>query len=129
MLLIIIHLALETIKELYSFPFSPSENEEKLSSEQPREVTVGLRVEFIECQDTLKPPPLENKTMKAASMIAVFIITFFYLLCGSLGYAAFGDSTPGNLLTDVGFYEPYWLLDLANVCIIMYLVGGYQVTS
>ncbi|MCL7049263.1 hypothetical protein MKW94_006095, partial [Papaver nudicaule] len=28
-----------------------------------------------------------------------------------------------------GFYEPYWLIDLANVFIIVHLVGGYQVYS
>jgi hypothetical protein len=65
--------------------------------------------------------------MKKASMVAIFITTFFYLCCGCFGYAAFGDATPGNLLTGFGFYEPYWLIDIANVCIIIHLVGGYQV--
>lgn len=37
------------------------------------------------------------------------------------------NQTPGNLLTGFGFYEPYWLIDLANVFIIVHLVGGYQV--
>lgn len=65
--------------------------------------------------------------MKKASMVAVFITTFFYLCCGCFGYAAFGDETPGNLLTGFGFYEPYWLIDFANICIVIHLVGGYQV--
>jgi len=65
--------------------------------------------------------------MKKASMVAIFITTFFYLCCGCFGYAAFGDATPGNLLTGFGFFEPYWLIDIANVCIIIHLVGGYQV--
>uniref|UniRef100_A0A0D3GHT0 Amino acid transporter transmembrane domain-containing protein n=1 Tax=Oryza barthii TaxID=65489 RepID=A0A0D3GHT0_9ORYZ len=47
--------------------------------------------------------------------------------CGRLGYAAFGDATPGNLLTGFGFYEPYWLVDVANACIVVHLVGGFQV--
>ncbi|KAG8094509.1 hypothetical protein GUJ93_ZPchr0012g21374 [Zizania palustris] len=34
---------------------------------------------------------------------------------------------PGNILTGFGFYEPYWLVDLANVCIVVHLVGGFQV--
>ncbi|KAI3907052.1 hypothetical protein MKX01_027953 [Papaver californicum] len=84
---------------------------------------------LLEIQDTVKSPPAENKTMKKASMIAVFITTFFYLCCGCFGYAAFGNQTPGNLLTGFGFYEPYWLIDLANVCIIVHLVGGYQVCN
>ncbi|KAI8011182.1 putative amino acid permease 7 [Camellia lanceoleosa] len=80
-------------------------------------------------KDTLKSPPLENETMKRASTIAVCITTFFYLCCGGFGYAAFGDSSPGNLLTGFGFYEPYWLIDFANACIVLHLVGGYQVFS
>ncbi|KAI3906408.1 hypothetical protein MKW92_013740 [Papaver armeniacum] len=84
---------------------------------------------LLEIQDTLRSPPAENKTMKKASMSAVFITTFFYLCCGCFGYAAFGNQTPGNLLTGFGFYEPFWLIDFANVCIIVHLVGGYQVYS
>jgi len=65
--------------------------------------------------------------MKKASMIAILITTFFYLCCACFGYAAFGNQTPGNLLTGFGFYEPYWLIDFANACIVLHLVGGYQV--
>ena len=78
-------------------------------------------------KDTLKSPPPENKTMKRASMVAIFVTTFFYLCCGCFGYAAFGNYTPGNLLTGFGFYEPYWLIDFANACIVLHLIEGYQV--
>ena len=78
-------------------------------------------------QDTLKSEPPENKTMKKASMFSVTTTTFFYLLCGCFGYAAFGENTPGNLLTGFGFYEPYWLIDFANACIVLHMVGAYQV--
>ncbi|KAI7731190.1 hypothetical protein M8C21_030261 [Ambrosia artemisiifolia] len=84
---------------------------------------------FLEIQDTLKSTPPENKVMKKASVIAILITTFFYLGCACFGYAAFGDNTPGNLLTGFGFYEPYWLIDLANACIILHLIGGYQLFS
>ncbi|KAJ8755022.1 hypothetical protein K2173_015534 [Erythroxylum novogranatense] len=82
---------------------------------------------LIEIQDTLRSPPPESETMKKASTISIFITTFFYLCCGGFGYAAFGEDTPGNLLTGFGFYEPYWLVDLANACIVLHLIGGYQV--
>ncbi|XWS09580.1 hypothetical protein CRYUN_Cryun39dG0002200 [Craigia yunnanensis] len=82
---------------------------------------------LLEIQDTLRSPPPENKTMKKASMISIFVTTFFYLCCGCFGYAAFGNNTPGNLLTGFGFYEPYWLIDFANACIVLHLVGGYQI--
>ncbi|XP_062079142.1 probable amino acid permease 7 [Humulus lupulus] len=84
---------------------------------------------LLEIQNTLKSPPAENKTMKKASMIAIFVTTFFYLCCGCFGYAAFGNDTPGNLLTGFGFYEPFWLIDFANACIVLHLVGGYQIYS
>lgn len=81
----------------------------------------------LEIQDTLKSPPRENGTMKKASLLSITITTFFYMLCGSLGYAAFGENAPGNLLTGFGFYEPYWLIDFANACVVVHLVGAYQV--
>ncbi|KAM7495677.1 hypothetical protein LguiB_030286 [Lonicera macranthoides] len=84
---------------------------------------------LLEIQDTLKSPPPEKVTMKNASTIAIGITTFFYLCCGGFGYAAFGNSTPGNLLTGFGFYEPYWLIDFTNACVVLHLVGGYQVFS
>ncbi|ESR65976.1 hypothetical protein CICLE_v10008211mg [Citrus x clementina] len=84
---------------------------------------------LIEIQDTLKSPPPANQTMKKASTMSIITTTIFYLFCGGFGYAAFGDNTPGNLLTGFGFYEPYWLIDLANAFIVIHLVGGYQVYS
>ncbi|CAN1801490.1 Amino acid permease 3, partial [Linum perenne] len=83
---------------------------------------------LIEIQDTLRSgPPSEAKTMKKSSLVSVSVTTLFYMLCGCFGYAAFGDQSPGNLLTGFGFYNPYWLLDIANVAIVVHLVGAYQV--
>lgn len=78
-------------------------------------------------QDTVKSPPSETKTMKAATKISIAVTTAFYMLCGCMGYAAFGDYAPGNLLTGFGFYNPFWLLDIANAAIVIHLVGAYQV--
>ncbi|KAE8718681.1 Amino acid permease 6 [Hibiscus syriacus] len=83
-------------------------------------VTVGV-------DDTLKSSPPENKSMKRASGIGVMTTTLFYVLCGIGGYAAFGNDAPGNFLTGFGFYEPFWLIDFANVCIAVHLIGAYQV--
>ncbi|XP_039133759.1 amino acid permease 6-like isoform X1 [Dioscorea cayenensis subsp. rotundata] len=84
---------------------------------------------LIEIQDTLKSSPPENKVMKKASLIGVTITTMFYMLCGVFGYAAFGNNAPGNMLTGFGFYNPFWLVDLANICIVIHLIGAYQVFS
>lgn len=80
-------------------------------------------------KDTLKSPPAEKKTMRKASVISIPITTLFYLLVSCFGYAAFGNDTPGNLLTGFGFYEPFWLIDFANACVILHLIGGYQIYS
>ncbi|KAL8473406.1 hypothetical protein ACS0TY_030300 [Phlomoides rotata] len=82
---------------------------------------------LIEIQDTVKSPPSEAKTMKKASLTSTVVTTVFYMLCGCMGYAAFGDQAPGNLLTGFGFYNPFWLLDIANAAIVIHLVGAYQV--
>ncbi|KAK7320980.1 hypothetical protein VNO77_30993 [Canavalia gladiata] len=82
---------------------------------------------LIEIQDTIKSPPSESKTMKKATLVSVIVTTVFYMLCGCFGYAAFGDDSPGNLLTGFGFYNPFWLLDIANVAIVAHLIGAYQV--
>ncbi|KAI4366609.1 hypothetical protein MLD38_022468 [Melastoma candidum] len=82
---------------------------------------------LIEIQDTVKSPPSEVKTMKKATLISVAVTTLFYMLCGCFGYAAFGDLSPGNLLTGFGFYNPFWLVDIANAAIVVHLVGAYQV--
>ncbi|KAL6844108.1 hypothetical protein ACP4OV_025781 [Aristida adscensionis] len=84
---------------------------------------------LLEIQDTLKSPPPESETMQRGNMIGVLATTFFYLCVSCFGYAAFGDASPGNLLTGFGFYEPYWLIDFANACIVLHLLGGYQMFS
>jgi len=78
-------------------------------------------------QDTLRSSPPENAVMKKASFIGVSTTTMFYMLCGVLGYAAFGNQAPGNFLTGFGFYDPFWLIDVGNVCIAVHLIGAYQV--
>ncbi|KAE8684550.1 Amino acid permease 6 [Hibiscus syriacus] len=77
--------------------------------------------------DTIKSSPPENKSMKRATTLGVSTTTLFYVLCGLVGYAAFGNDAPGNFLTGFGFYEPFWLIDFANICIAIHLIGAYQV--
>ncbi|PWA65007.1 amino acid permease 2 [Artemisia annua] len=89
--------------------------------------TVWTTSAHIITADTIKSPPAEHKTMKKATLISVATTTVFYMFCGCFGYAAFGDMAPGNLLTGFGFYNPYWLIDIANGAIIIHLIGAYQV--
>ncbi|KAK7351509.1 hypothetical protein VNO77_11025 [Canavalia gladiata] len=79
--------------------------------------------------DTLKSYPPEYKQMRKANVLGIITMTILFLLCGGLGYAAFGDHTPGNILTGFGFYEPFWLVSLGNVCILIHMIGAYQVLA
>ncbi|KAK7384963.1 hypothetical protein VNO78_30666 [Psophocarpus tetragonolobus] len=83
----------------------------------------------VDIQDSLKSSPPENKVMKRANKISVSTMVVFFLICGSSGYAAFSSETPGNILLSSGFKEPFWLIDLANFCIMVHLVGAYQVVA
>lgn len=78
-------------------------------------------------QDTIKSSEPENKVMKKANILSVSATTVFYMMCACFGYAAFGNYAHGNMLTGFGFYEPFWLIDLANIFIVLHLVGAYQV--
>ncbi|PWZ28351.1 Amino acid permease 4 [Zea mays] len=92
-------------------------------------IGAGARVTMMQ-KDTIKsPPPSEAKVMKKATAVSVAVTTVIYLLCGCVGYAAFGGAAPDNLLTGFGFYEPFWLLDVANAFVVVHLVGTYQVMS
>lgn len=80
---------------------------------------------LVEVQDTLKSPPPENQTMKRASLYAVGVTAILYISLGCIGYAALGNGAPGNILT--GFNEPFWLVDIGNIAVLIHLVGAYQV--
>ncbi|CAN0920865.1 Amino acid permease 8 [Linum grandiflorum] len=82
---------------------------------------------LLEIEDTLKSSPPENEVMKKASVTGITVTTMFYGLCGVLGYAAFGNEAPGNLLTGFGSYDPFWLVDIANIFVVIHLIGAYQV--
>ncbi|KAF8377065.1 hypothetical protein HHK36_030438 [Tetracentron sinense] len=78
---------------------------------------------IIEIQDTIKSPPSELKTMKKATLLSVAVTMAFYMLCGCMGSATFGDRAPGNLLIGFGFYKPFWVLDITNAAIVINLVS------
>ncbi|GAV65745.1 Aa_trans domain-containing protein, partial [Cephalotus follicularis] len=84
-------------------------------------------VVLVEIQDTIRSPPAESKTMRKATKLSIVVTTMFYMLCGCMGYAAFGDRAPGNLLSGFGVFNPFWILDIANAAIVVHLVGAYQV--
>lgn len=84
---------------------------------------------LVEIQDTVKDRPGVGvvKPMRRAVIIAVSIMTGFYLAVSVAGYAAFGDDVAGNILH--GFTSPKWVIDWANVMVIIHLVPAYQLYS
>ena len=56
-------------------------------------------------QDTIRAPN-EAKTLKKASWLSILVTTAFYMSIGTIGYAAFGDDCPGNLLTGTSGPHP-----------------------
>ncbi|KAI5567484.1 hypothetical protein BDE02_13G093200 [Populus trichocarpa] len=73
----------------------------------------------------IQSPQAENKVMKRVTLYAIGGTALFYTSLGCMGYAAFGADVPGNYLT--GFYKPLWLVDIANLAVIIHLIVGYQV--
>ena len=72
-----------------------------------------------EClQDTIAAPN-ENVKMRKSATIGISVTTFYYVIIGIVGYAAFGNEAPGNLLTGFGYFEPWWLIMLANLAIVV----------
>lgn len=84
---------------------------------------------LVEIQDTLKSPPPEYKTMRKVTLYGVGMTSIFYLSIGGVGYGAFGNEAPGNLLTGFSDFEPFWLVDVANLCLVIHLIGAYQVQN
>ncbi|KAG0460116.1 hypothetical protein HPP92_023244 [Vanilla planifolia] len=79
---------------------------------------------LLEVQNTLKSPPPENQTMKSFDGIHHHRHPVLPLL-RMLRIRRLRRDTPGNLLT--GFEShPNRLVDFANACIVLHLVGGYQ---
>ncbi|CAN6475673.1 unnamed protein product [Victoria cruziana] len=82
---------------------------------------------LIEIQDTLRSRPPEERTMKRASLYGIAVTALYNLSLGCIGYSAFGNSSPGNFLTGFGNYGPFWLVDIGNLCMVIHLIGAYQV--
>ncbi|MCO5604445.1 hypothetical protein L7F22_058611 [Adiantum nelumboides] len=83
---------------------------------------------LVEIQDTIASiPAKEGQTMKKANLVGISTTTIFYMLRGCVGYAAFGKEAPGNLLTGFESYKMFWLVDLANACVVIHLLGAFQV--
>jgi amino acid permease len=67
--------------------------------------------------------------MKKATLFSIIITTVCYLLCGCMGYAAFGNYAPGNLLTGFGFYNPCWTLPMLQSSFTLLVPIKFDISS
>ncbi|KAJ0086899.1 hypothetical protein Patl1_08283 [Pistacia atlantica] len=82
----------------------------------------------IPIQDTIKTSSEAKTIMNKAALISIGVTTLLYMLLGFIGYAAFGDLSPENLLTaGFGFCNPCWLIDIANAAVVIHVIGAYRV--
>lgn len=76
-------------------------------------------------RDGIKGGPI--KAMRLTVNVCVYIMTFFYLAVAISGYMAYGNEVSGNILDS--FETPRWLVDMANIAVIIHLLPAYQVWS
>ena len=70
--------------------------------------------------------------MRKSIFSSVFFIAAVKLAIACLGYSAFGEQVPVNILTKtgtVGFFNPDWLIDLANIFVVVRILGSFQVMA
>ena len=68
--------------------------------------------------------------MRKSLFSSMFFISGLKLVIGCLGYSAFGQQVPVNILTKkgtVGFFNPDWLIAAANICVVVRIMGSFQV--
>lgn len=86
---------------------------------------------LLEIQDTMHDVPGTVtgpiSSMKKAVNISVGLMTGFYIAVGCAGFASLGYSITGSILEDYEGIAPSWVLDMANVMVIVHMVPAYQV--
>lgn len=68
-------------------------------------------------QDTIGLPVQEaQEIMRKAIQCGLAATAYMYLFLGCLGYAAFGDESPGYIFPS-DYHEPPWLLNIASAAV------------
>ncbi|KAJ7534124.1 hypothetical protein O6H91_13G080800 [Diphasiastrum complanatum] len=85
----------------------------------------GIQIFFSQLQDMQRV-----RWLSILATVMSFSYSFIVLSLSAIKASAYGDKTPGNLLSAlVSYRHVFWLVDLANLFIIVRLVGAYQVTA
>jgi amino acid permease len=87
---------------------------------------VGHNV-VLEIQATIPSTP-ENpskKPMWRGVVVAYIMVAICYFPVSFIGYWAFGNQVDDNILITLD--NPKWLISLANMMIVIHVIGSYQV--
>jgi hypothetical protein len=81
----------------------------------------------LEIQATIPSTPDKpsKKPMWKGVVVAYVVVAVCYFPASLVGYWAFGDGVDENIL--VTLRKPKWLIALANVMVVVHLIGSYQV--
>ncbi|OMO60412.1 Amino acid transporter, transmembrane [Corchorus capsularis] len=81
----------------------------------------------LEIQATIPSTP--DKPSKIAMwkgvVVAYLIVAFCYFTVGFIGYWAYGNAVADNIL--IILEKPAWLIAVANMFVVIHVVGAYQV--
>lgn len=81
----------------------------------------------MEIQATMPSTPQRpsKKPMWKGVVVAYVIVTLCYFPVAIIGYWTFGNSVEENIL--ISLREPKWLIAMANMFVVVHLIGSYQV--
>ena len=83
----------------------------------------------LEIQATIPSTPEEpsKKPMWKGVVVAYIIVAICYFPVALIGYWAFGNAVDDNIL--ITLEKPRWLIALANMFVVVHVIGSYQVTK
>ncbi|PSC69282.1 Amino acid permease 2 isoform A [Micractinium conductrix] len=87
----------------------------------------NFSIQLVEIQDTIQThrPPGPVASMRRAITFSVCIMTALYVGVACSGYAAFGNTVSSSIMT--AFTSPAWLVDVANIMVVVHLGPAYQI--
>ncbi|KAL5543959.1 hypothetical protein UlMin_007743 [Ulmus minor] len=81
----------------------------------------------LEIQATIpsSPDKPSKKPMWRGVVVAYLVVALCYFPVAIIGYWAFGNSVEDNVL--ISLSKPKWLIVMANLFVVVHVIGGYQV--
>ena len=73
------------------------------------------------------PGKPSKKPMWKGVVVAYIIVAICYFPVALIGYWAFGNSVEDNVL--ISLEKPRWLIAVANMFVVIHVIGSYQVFS